>query len=386
MSEATIVRWICREGDPVAEGDSLVEVETEKANADVSAPSEGVLVRVLAEVGAVVPVGEVIAILETDGNPAAAVAPTRPLEPKADGSRESDVSSQPEASSRTSDNRLEVRRASPLARRIARELGVDIHRIPGTGRNGLVTEADVRAAATTSAGASGAAAASLIAERSETLSGMRRAIATAMSRSLAEAAQLTLMRDVGMSGVVALRERSRERATLTDVLIAVVAEVLTRHPRLNGHLVGDEFRIFKEVNIGIAVALDDGLVTPVIRDVPSLSLEELSATRQRLVEAARNRTLRQSDLEDGTFTITNLGAYGVDAFTPIINPPQVGILGVGALRTRPSFVGEKVVPRQECVLSLTFDHRAIDGAPAALFLAELADLLDDQSQLEELLR
>jgi pyruvate dehydrogenase E2 component (dihydrolipoamide acetyltransferase) len=380
MSEATIVRWMCSEGDAVGEGDPLVEVETEKANAEVPAPSSGVIVRIVAEVGAIVPVGELLAVLEAPGEPGAGAAMMVGAVP---GTGDEPTPASTAAAARRG---LETqpdergRRASPLARRLARELGVDLTGIHGTGPKGLVSEADVRAAA------HAAPAGLLRPARTEKLAGMRRAIAAAMSRSLAEAAQLTVTREVGMAGALAVREDARDVATLTDVIVAAVARTLRHHPRLNAHLVGDEIRFFDAVNIGLGVALENGLVTPVIRNASSASLAEIAAQRRDLVDRARAGALRQSELEGGTFTITNLGAYGIDAFTPILNPPEVGILGVGAVKPRPAISAGAVVARDACPLSLTFDHRAVDGAPAALFLADLAELLQDPDRLGEELR
>ncbi len=380
MREGTVVRWVRKEGDAVEEGDPLVEIETEKANMEVVAPSAGVVGRLVAEVGAVIAVGEVLAILE--GSDSGVVHTSVPAS-ATPGHRDSlvHVSDSNEALGEKEQRDDREGRASPLARRVARELGVDVNKIRGTGPRGLVTEANVRAAAATQ-GAEVTAGA-LVPVRTQKLTRMRKAIAAALSRSIAEAAQLTVMREVGIAGASAVREGAPDHATMTDVILGAVARVLTRHPRLNAHLIGDELRFFDTVNIGIAVALDEGLVTPVIRDVSGLSLAQIVRQRRQLVDKARSGTLRQSDIQGGTFTITNLGAYGIDTFTPILNPPEVAILGIGAAKPRPSISGGAAAMRQTCPLSLTFDHRALDGAPAALFLADLADLLDDPGRLQE---
>ena len=379
MREGTIVRWVRSEGDAVAEGDPVVEIETEKANMEVPAPSAGVVARLIAQIGAVVPVGDVLAVLEVPDTPGARAAvfagtPSgRPVEP-VNVSRSTLVAGKEV-------QREQEGRASPLARRIARELGVNVGSIRGTGPKGLVTEGDVRAAAATRDVE--VMAGPLRPARTEPLSRMRKAIAAAMSRSIAETAQLTLTREVGMAGAAAVLKEATDQISMTDVLLAAVARALTRHQRLNAHLIDDELRLFETVNIGLAVALDEGLVTPVIRDVSRLSLAEISIRRRRLVAEARGKTLRQSDLEGGTFTITNLGAYGIDTFTPILKQPEVAILGIGAIAPRPSVLQGAIVMRDSCPLSLTFDHRALDGAPAALFLADLAHLLGDPDRLKE---
>ena len=380
MVEGTIVRWVCNEGDAVEEGDPLVEIETEKANMEVPAPSAGVVARLVADVGAVIAVGEVLAILEgSDSGDVHTSVPASAPPGRTDSPVQVSDSNQALGVKERRDDREGG--ASPFARRIARELGVDISKIRGTGPRGLVTEANVRAAATTQG--ADVTAGALVPVRTQKLTRMRKAIAAAVSRSITEAAQLTLMREAGIAGASAVREGAPDHVTMTDVILGAVARVLTRHPRLNAHLIGDELRFFDTVNIGIAVALDEGLVTPVIRDVFGLSLAQIVRQSRQLVDKARSGTLRQSDIQGGTFTITNLGAYGIDTFTPILNPPEVAILGIGAAKPRPSISGGAAAMRQTCPLSLTFDHRALDGAPAALFLADLADLLDDPGRLKE---
>lgn len=376
MREGTIVRWMRNEGDAVAEGDSVLEIETEKALIEVPALDAGKILRLVAEVGSVVPVGDVLAVLETPDS-----SRTRAPAMK-EASVERSAQSEPAPAVLDEKQKPEPEgRASPLARRLARQLKVDLTGVRGTGPRGLVTEADVQAAVTNRN--SSMSADSLKPVRTETLNGMRKAIAAAMSRSVAEAPQVTLTREAGMAGVVAVRREAGEQVSITDVILATVARVMGRHPQLNAHLVGDELRLFDTVNIALAVAVEEGLVTPVLRDVRRKSLAEIAIQRRQLVDKARSKSLRQAELEEGTFTITNLGAYGIDAFTPILSQPQVAILGIGAARPRPSIVDSSVVIRDICSLSLTFDHRALDGAPAARFLAELASLLDNPDQLKK---
>jgi pyruvate dehydrogenase E2 component (dihydrolipoamide acetyltransferase) len=384
MREGTIVRWVRREGDAVAEGDPVLEIETDKAIIEVPAMDAGTIIRLVAEVGSVVPVGDVLAILEgpdDSGARASELADTLG-ENNPQPTAMTGVSAPLNRAAVNEEQQLEREgRASPLARRIARELRVNLARVYGTGPRGLVTEADVRAAASTSEADISADA--LRPVRTETLSGMRKAIAVAMSQSIAEAPQVTLTREAGMAGVSSVRKEASEHVSITDVILATVAHTLVRHPRLNAHLIGDELRLFEAVNIALAVALEDGLVTPVFRNVRRMSLAEIATHRRQLVDKAHRKTLRQAELEEGTFTITNLGVYGIDAFTPILNQPQVAILGIGAARPRPSIFKDSVVIRDTCPLSLTFDHRALDGAPAALFLADLANLLDDPDRLKK---
>lgn len=387
MVEGTIVRWLRNEGDVVAEGDPVLEIETEKANIEVPALDGGKIIRLVAQVGTVVPVGNVLAVLEIankSGLPTLAPVDVTP-EPGAKSafanvpSTASSAPSKVHAAGQMSGGGEGL--ASPLARRLARELGIEVASIHGTGPRGLVTETDVRAAAASRQNEEEKN--ELQPPKSETLSGMRKAIASAMTRSSSEVPQVTLIREAGMSGVSAVRKNAGKDISINDVVLAAVARVLGRHARLNAHLVGDELRFFKIVNIALAVALESGLVTPVLYDVSAMSLTEIAATRRDLVEKARNKALRQSNLEYGTFTITNLGNYGIDAFTPILNQPQVAILGLGTVKPRPVVCDGAIVIREICTLSLTFDHRAIDGAPAALFLDDLANLLDDPARLNK---
>ena len=375
MSEATIIRWICAEGDTVKEGDPIVEVETEKATAEVPSPNDGVIVRIVADPGLIVPVGQILAEMECAESRRVVNNTASRSEPP----RQEDHTNVNITQALLDEEDKRIGRTSPLARRIARELGIDVTGLQGTGPGGLIIEGDVRAAA--AKGDQGVHA-KLRPARTEKLSSMRRAIAARMIRSLTEAAQLTISRQVGMAGATALREDVEKGLTLTDVILAAVARVLPHHPKLNSHLIGDELRFFDTVNIGLAIALEDGLVTPIIRDVSALSVIGIATQRRALVERARSGKLRQADLEGGTFTITNLGAYGIDAFTPILNQPEVAILGVGAMRSQATIIKGNVIIRDICTMSLTFDHRALDGAPAALFLADLARLLDNPSGLK----
>jgi pyruvate dehydrogenase E2 component (dihydrolipoamide acetyltransferase) len=269
--------------------------------------------------------------------------------------------------------------ASPRARAVARELGVDLDQVESSGPGGVIAEEDIRRHAATAPAPFDATS------TREPLTKMRRAIGAAMRESLANAPQLTLTREVSLAGLRAALADARTDASPTDVFVAVAARVLLRHPQLNAHLVGDELRCFEGVDIGLAVSLDDGLVVPVLRRAHVLDLVGLAAERRRLVALARNHSLTQPDITGATFTVTNLGGYGIDAFTPILNPPEVGILGVGAMRDRVEIVAGEVRARESCVLSLTFDHRALDGAPAALFLGDVAAALQEAPRMSELL-
>jgi len=376
MTEATVVRWLKAPGDTVQKDEPLVEVETEKANAEVEASADGIVATLLHPEGAIVGVGEPLAVLEVEAGaalPTVGASPTpRPAqEPSTSGATAPSTAAQAPAESARSDRR--GGRASPVARRIAAELGVELAELEGTGARGLITEADVRTAAAQPR--TEASAASLEVIRTETLTGRRKTIGDALSLNLASSPQVTLTRSTGASALSEVKSEHPGAHSVTDLIVAAVAWTLTDHPVVNAHLVGNELRYFDQVNIGLAVDLEGGLVVPVLRDAARLSLAEIHAQRLASIETVRAGTLTPADLMDATFTISNLGAWGVDGFTPIINPPQVGILGVGRLEDRPAVIDSEVTIRPELTLSLTFDHRAMDGRGAAEFLGDLAMLL-----------
>jgi pyruvate dehydrogenase E2 component (dihydrolipoamide acetyltransferase) len=263
--------------------------------------------------------------------------------------------------------------ATPLARRMAEEEGLDLSQIEGTGPGGRVTEADVLRALEgegTAPAASGRIP----------VTGMREAIAEAMVESLRSTAQLTLTARADVTELAALRDELRgrwdARITYNALFVKAVALALREHPLLNSRLVEDEIVLLEEVNVGVAVALEDGLIVPVIRAADQKSVMDIHHEVRALAERARAGTLSVDEVEGGTFTVTNLGAFGVRSFTPILNQPQVGILGVGGVSREPAVVGDQVVPRHLVALSLTIDHRVVDGAPGAAFLQTLVTLLE----------
>ena len=273
-------------------------------------------------------------------------------------------------------------KASPLARRLAAERGIDLSTIRGTGPGGRIVQADLDAAPVAAAARSavpvdGPAAGDRIPVR-----GMRKTIASRMHHSLMESAQLSMDMEVLMDDVVKVRKSLVEdwasegvKPSYTDLVIKAAAKALEKHPLMNSQFAGEEIILMEEINVGMAVALSEGLVVPVIRNVDQLSVKELAVESSRLAAAARDGSLGLDDYAGGTFTVTALGMFGVDSFTPIINEPQSGILGVNRLYDGVEWDGDKPVKAQKMNLSLTWDHRTLDGAPAAEFLAEVRDLL-----------
>jgi pyruvate dehydrogenase E2 component (dihydrolipoamide acetyltransferase) len=288
----------------------------------------------------------------------------------------------PAAAAPASDSQSEGRRAvSPVARKLAAELKVDLSRVAGTGPGGRITKEDVERATRDGTGRAVSAAPEAVAKprlRSLPMRGMRKTIAARMHQSLRETAQLTITSEADVSPAVELRGRlTREfDFTYTDMLMHAAARALLRHPRMNSRLGDDAIISVAEVNVGMAVALDEGLIVPVVRGADRKSLREIATATKDLAERARTGRLKLEDVSGGTFTITNLGSYGVDAFTPILNLGETGILGVGRILEKPVIYRGEIARRSMLTLSLTFDHRIIDGAPAAAFLQTVIEIFN----------
>jgi pyruvate dehydrogenase E2 component (dihydrolipoamide acetyltransferase) len=269
---------------------------------------------------------------------------------------------------------------TPAARKLAEEHNLDVLRLQGSGSGGRITEADVQAILTPPAAPAQPVESPAPAPthgRSIPFSGMRQIIAENMTSSLQTMAQLTVTTEVDVTELVDLRERLKKEfeVTYTDLIVKAVTIALKKHPRLNATLAGEVIQLVDDLHIGVGVALEEGLIVPVIRNADRLTIQQIGATIRELAVKARNNTLEIDEISGGTFTITNLGAYGIDAFTPVINPPEAAILGVGRIVEKLVIYHGDVARRRMMVLSLTFDHRLVDGAPAAAFLQTLADTL-----------
>jgi pyruvate dehydrogenase E2 component (dihydrolipoamide acetyltransferase) len=377
MEEGVFVGWLKQDGDTVRPGDALFSLEGEKATQDVESLDGGVL-RIAPDgprPGATLPVGAVLGYLVEVGEPAPFESAPEGATVKANCPAETSPgsASAPPTAPHTGRAGRRTPAASPRARRVARELGVDWTALRGSGRSGRVRERDVRAAAATAAPPRGTTAAP---------SPVRRTIAGRMAVA-GRAAAVTLTTTADAANLVRLREQFKAAAGggepapgYTDFLVKLAAAALARHPALNAAWADGQIVTYSDIHIGIAVDTDAGLFVPVVRDVPALTLTQVAARSRALAERARQRRLTAAEAEGGTFTVTNLGAYGVDAFTPIPNPPQCAVLGVGRVQRRPAVRGNKVVARPQLTLSLTFDHRVVDGAPAARFLQTLTGLVE----------
>ena len=368
--KGVVTEWLKIEGDAVTEGEDLVEISTQKIDAVVPAPASGVLLKIVVPANTEVPVATVLGFV---GDPGEAV-PAVP-EPTTDVPEPATQGGEPEA--RVSAPTGEKMLASPAARRRAKELGVDIRLVPSFEPGRRVSAADVERFVQSDA------AMALV--RIEPFGGIREVIAERLVHSQSTMAQVTVTRLVDASGLVAERARlgpgmadtTGVRLTYTDLLVHHCGRLLPEHPHLNASLTDQGIVLHGDVNIGVAVALEGGLIVPVIRKAQEHSLEEIVVERTRLTDAARAGKLEVDDLEGGTFDISNLGAFGADAFTPIIDPPQSAILGVGRIADQPVAVEGRVEVRPTMWLSLTFDHRILDGAPAAEFLTALATTLEE---------
>ena len=356
MEEATVLRWLKQPGDPVARGEPLVEVETDKATVVYEAEQDGVLSEIAVGESESAALGAVIARLAVDGE-IPAPAGSRP-------------------------------RATPVARRLADELGVSLDALEGTGPGGRVTEADVRRAAASVAAAEPTQAEGGRGEETVVeLTPTQRTIVERMTASRAEIPEFTLQVEVDMEEVLALRDELRQSGrsplpSVNDLLIRAAALALREFPAVNAGFVDGRVVRFGRVNVGIAVAAEDALLVPTIFDADRATVFEIAATSRELIERARARELRIADLRDGTFTVSNLGMFGIRRFEAVINPPQAAILAAGAVERRPAVTEDGgLVARRLCELTLSCDHRVVYGAGAAAFLRRLRELLEQPTTL-----
>ncbi len=392
-----VLRWLKSPGDTVRKGEALVEIETDKVITEIEAPAAGILGDVTAGPGDVVPVGQTIALILEDAGavrPAPAVAPApQPGGATATPSSAAAVRASPavlahvasqKESAAAGGTAARLTAASPKARRLAAERGLDIRALRGSGPGGAVLAGDVLAEEPPAAAASAAkvpAAPSAPRAEAPGVGTVWRIMAERMTASWTTAPHFYLVREVNVSRLVSWRERAGKqtgaRITYTDLLVKLVAATLSRHPGVNASWKAGAIVQNADINIGLAVAIDDGLVVPVIHRADTLSLVEIAARREDVVCRAQAGKLRPADIQGGGFTISNLGMYGVDAFNAIVNPPQAAILAVGRIADRVVAVNGQPAVQPTMVLTLSCDHRALDGAHGAQFLGVLADLIEE---------
>lgn len=374
MTEGQLARWLKNEGDPVEKGQAIAEIETEKATVEIEAASSGILTRIFVQAGETVPVGTVIGVIAATGEEVVAV-PAPPAPPPS--------APVPEAGEGTASSEARVK-ASPVARKMAEEAGLDLSRIKGTGPGGRVLERDVQAAtAARSAPEPPGVPAGPAPGATVPLSRMRKTIARRMTESKAMAPHFYVTVEINMNEAMKMREQLNSLApetgkiSVNDLVVAAAAKTLARFPDLNASYREDNLEMHSQVNIGIAVALEDGLIPPVLRDADKKTLKRIAAESRALTERARTNKLRSDDLGGGTFTVTNLGMFDVDEFIAIINPPEAAILAVGTVTLRPVAAAGEVRIASLMKTTLSVDHRVADGAKAGRFMQEFKKLLEN---------
>jgi pyruvate dehydrogenase E2 component (dihydrolipoamide acetyltransferase) len=351
LTEGEIARWLVQEGQEISEDDPLVEVQTDKTTVEIPSPAGGKVARILVEEGKVVPVGTVLVVIGEDG-----AAPAAEEQPRAEPS----PGARPHASTplKESDSAARIR-ATPLVRKVAQELGVDLSAVPGSGPQGRITEDDVRRAAGPARGQTPADTDTSTEGRREPLRGVRRLIAEHMTRAHQEVPPVTWVEECDFGAV--------DLKLLVPTVLKAAAEALQEFPELNARLEGDEIVYLDRYDLGFAVQTEQGLLVPVVRGCDSRSLEELDAEVRRLAEAAREGSLAAEELRGSTFTVSSAGKLAGLFQTPIVNHPEVAILSIGRIAERPAVREGEIVARPIGHVAITFDHRVVDGARAAEF-------------------
>ena len=422
MEEGQVVKWLKGEGDAVAQGDILAEIETDKATMELVARGEGALRKILVGEGGTAPVGDVIAVIAPEGEDIGALvaglgggaeaeadaagpasAPASVGTPAAPAAASPATASTPSAPAATTPalgtaappgGRI---KASPLAKRLAGDLGVDIAAVSGTGPGGRIVKRDIEAAAAAPPPAVVAAPAPPPLPTAPTpgeefqdvpLSQMRKTVARRLAESLGPVPHFFLTVDVDMTRALAARARVNEilaaqgaKASVNDLVIKATAVALTHHPECNAWWQGTSIRRFNGVHMGVAVAVPDGLITPVVRDAHAKGLAQIGREVRELAGRAREKKLQPHEYTGSTFSISNLGMFGIEEFTAVINPPEAGILAVGAVEERAVVVEGRVVAQPRMRVTMSCDHRVIDGAQGARFLATLKSFLEEPAAI-----
>ena len=404
MEEGRVAKWHKREGDAVKAGDTLAEVETDKAVMDLVARADGVLRQVAVAEGQTVPVGSVVAVIAAPGE-AIGAAPTAaaPATPSGSGKRETGnvgvatVSAPVAVATLSSAPPTDATRvkASPLARRIAKEAGVDLKLVAGSGPDGRVVKKDLERAPTAAAAAPVPVSRFPIPERSGApyedvpLTQIRKTIAKRLATSLGPIPHFFLTSEVDMERAAEAREALNQqlgdqagggaggKVSFNDIVIKATGLALAKHRACNAWFQEDHIRYWNEVHIGMAVAVEDGLITPVIRNADVKSLAEIGREAKALAEKARSRRLQPSEYTGSTFSVSNLGMFDIDQFTAVINPPEAGIIAVGSIVQKPVVLDGQVTARRRMRVTMSCDHRVIDGATGAAFLRTLKQMLEN---------
>ena len=390
MLEGTLIKWHKKAGDKISVGDVIADVETDKATMEMEAFDDGVITEILIPEGGVVKVGQPIANLEGGKKSAAkSGAPTAPSTPTPVSPTL--ATSKPTPAPTADGSRI---KASPLAKKIALERGVNLSGVQGTGPGGRIVAADVPATATQAHSAASAAPRIEVpfsdSDTKIPLSGMRRTIAERLLASKTQIPHFYLSIEIDAAPLAKLRKELNAAAeaagtakvTVNDFILLAAARAAQQHPKVNAAFAGDSVVEYGSVNLSVAIAVEDGLITPVIRNAQNLSLREVSTAVKDLAVRARSKKIKPEEYQSGTLTISNLGAYGIDSFYAIINPPQAAILAVGAIVKKPVVnTQDQIVVGQRMTISLSGDHRVVDGAAGAEFLATIRKSLEAPTSL-----
>ena len=390
MLEGTLIKWHKKAGDKISVGDVIADVETDKATMEMEAFDDGLITELLIPEGGVVKVGQPIANLE--GGKKSAAKSSAPSSPAASTSAPAaPAAAKPKAAASTDASRV---KASPLAKKIALERGVDLSGVQGTGPGGRIVAADVPATATAVRGTAPAAPRIEVpfsdADTKTPLSGMRRTIAERLFASKTQIPHFYLTIEIDAAPLAKLRKdlnaaaeaAGTAKVTVNDFILLAAARAAKAHPKVNAAFAGDSIIEYASVNLSVAIAVEDGLITPVIRDAHNLSLREISGAVKDLAVRARSKKIKPEEYQGGTLTISNLGAFGIDSFYAIVNPPQAAILAVGAIVKKPVVnAQDQIVAGQRMTIALSGDHRVVDGAAGAEFLATIRKSLESPTTL-----
>lgn len=363
MKTGKLIKWLKREGEPVKKGEEIATAEGEKTTFPIESPADGVLAKILVQEGEEVPVLTVLAVVAAPGE---------------------QISAEEEYRREAPSGTVEVR-ASPAARRLAREYGVDLREVRGTGPGGRITREDVLRYVESAGPRAELGEEGPRVLREIELTGKRGTIARRLTESHREIPSVTIVMRADMSRALELRRREAaegRKFSITALVVKAVAKALEEHRELNSSVVGDKIVVYDEINVGVAVSIPDGLVVPVVRDADKKDLMQITREIEELASKARSEEgLSPRDVSGSTFTVSNLGSEGVEIFTPIINPPQSAILGVGAITKTPVAAEGEIEVRPLMALCLVFDHRVVDGVPAARFLRRVVELLENPEEL-----
>ena len=376
MQSGKIVEWLKKEGEIVQKGEPILVVEGEKTTFEVEAPEGGVLTRILASPGTDVEVSHPVAIIGAASTGAQSTSAPRNV-----GRAELSQSAQTTQVEGHETVRSERVVASPAARRLAQEHGVDLTKLKGTGPGGRISREDVLAAVeqVPSTGVSSKISQPTVLKRVK-LEGIRKVVAERLGFTARTAVPVTLTMETDATKLVELKDRE-DHVSFTAFAVKAAAKALETNHLINSTIDGEEITTYSDVNVAVAINIDQGLVAPVVRNANKKSLKEINSEIEELSQKAKESRLTIEELTGGTFTITNLGAYDIESFAPVINPPQCAILGLGRIAYKPYVVGERVSARPATLLTLVFDHRIVDGVPAAKFLRDVKSHLEDPQSL-----